>query len=67
MSEGLFCTVLMVLLEKVYVGAVVYDVCGSSQKGEQNKCCGCVIFKTISRKLHKLMDDRLSLIIPRTS
>lgn len=30
MPEGLFCTVLIGLLEKVTVGAVVYDVCGPS-------------------------------------
>ena len=67
MSEGLFYIVLMGLLEKVNVGAVVYNMRGSSHRGEQNKCCACVIFKTVTPKLHKLMDYRLSLIIPRTS
>lgn len=55
---------LMGLLEKGNARAVVYDVCGSSRRAEQNKCRGSVIFKTISTKLHKLMEDRLSLIVP---
>lgn len=64
MSEGLFCAVLMRLFEKVNGGTDVYVVRGSSHRGEQNKCCGCVIFTTISTKLYKLMEDRLSLSIP---
>lgn len=55
----------MGLLEKVEVGAVVYDVCGTSHRKEQVlwRCR----FKTISTKLRKLMDDKLSFIILRTS